>query len=127
MWFGTGVAQTLGKEKGGENMKTLKAAVLASVVGGSLLLSGPSHAAFRGGSSHHGHVASGIRSDRANIHHDLGDLRNDRSDRQDLRQDRRDGTSRGDIKEERRDIRENTETDRGDLRQDRRDLRQDLR
>jgi hypothetical protein len=29
-------------------MKTLKAAVLASVVGGSLLLSGPLHAVFRG-------------------------------------------------------------------------------
>jgi hypothetical protein len=79
-------------------MKSFKAAILGSLVGGSLLLfSVPSQAAPWGGRFNHRTLGNDIRNDRAEIQGERRDLYTDHrdltQDRRELRQDRRDGAS----------------------------------
>src|SRR5437667_11248177 len=79
-------------------MKSFKAAILGSLVGGSLLLlSVPSQAAPWGGRFNHRTLGYDIRNDRAEIQGERRDLYTDHRDlthdRRERRQDRRDGAS----------------------------------
>src|SRR5206468_1314928 len=83
-------------------MKSFKAAILGSLVGGSLLLlSVPSQAAPWGGRFNHRTLGNDIRNDRAEIQGERRDLYTDHrdltQDRRELRQDRRDGASPAEI------------------------------
>ena len=115
-------------------MKSFKAAILGSLVGGSLLLlSVPSQAAPWGGRFNHRTLGNDIRNDRAEIQGERRDLYTDHrdltQDRRELWQDRRDGASPAEIAGDRRDIRKDRSdiaNDRHDLHEERRDLNHDL-
>src|SRR5437870_13162372 len=91
-------------------MKSFKAAILGSLVGGSLLLlSVPSQAAPWGGRFNHRTLGNDIRNDRAEIQDERKDLYTDHKDltqnRKELQQDRRDGASPAKIANDQQNIR----------------------